>query len=380
MTQRKTITWAVLMTVSLGTIGLAHAGVRILTAGTPAVGTTPAVGNTTPDGAATGTPPFVKPIAAPPTSMPEQTVAQTPTTTSPSTASSAASSNTNTTNTTKTPTALPPLPESKAFHQTLKAAMPLTAGQIAQLREAINANRRAEEAPLSPAQPRIETINARIGVGAPPSVSVQSGYVSTVNVVDAYGRPWPIVRYSVGNPKAFTISMAGNSAAISDLQPYAQSDLALYLRGESVPLMIALLPGVQGTSGGGVVDYAVRLRVNAAEPGLPAPAGGMMGSANYTNALMSLTQGVAPAGAKSLHVLGEPSRVSAWVWEGPRGKRLLLRAPDTVIAPAWIATMQGPAGIHAWVLPDVKVVTISHDGIPHTLVLQHYRWQENHHG
>lgn len=324
----------------------------------------------------------VQPIAAPPTQA-QQTVDQTPSTQNVNSPAAASSTSTgamsNNQNPSGKPAPLPPLPESKAFHDTLKSAMPLSAGQIAQLREAINANRRAAEAPLSPAQPRIETINARIGVGSPPSVSVQSGYVSTVNVVDAYGRPWPIVRFSVGNPKAFNVSVAGNSAAISDLQPYAQSDLALYLKGESVPLMVALLPGVQGTTGGGIVDYAVRLRVNAAEPGLPAPSGGMMGDANYTNTLLSMVQGVAPAGAKSLHVLGDPSRVTAWAWEGPRGKRLLLRAPGTVIAPAWIATMQGPAGIQAWVMPDVKVVTLSHDGQTQIIELQRYNW-EAHHG
>ena len=127
----------------------------------------------------------VQPIAAPPTQA-QQTVDQTPSTQNMN-ASSASSTSTGamSNNPSGKPAPLPPLPESKAFNNTLKSAMPLSAGQIAQLREAINANRRAAEAPLSPAQPRIETINARIGVGSPPSVSVQSGYVSTVNVVDA---------------------------------------------------------------------------------------------------------------------------------------------------------------------------------------------------
>lgn len=365
----KRMVGALIVSGALGVWGTADAGVRILTPD--------AAGNT-------AMPVGAQPIAVPPpenTSMAQQTVAQTPAAQSPSGAPASTTPATIPPSTTPaTQDGLPPLPESKAFHDTLKAAMPLTAGQIAELREAINANRRAQEAPLSPAMPRIETINARLGVGAPPSVSVQSGYVSTINVVDAYGRPWSIVRFSVGNPKAFNVSVAGNSAAVSDLQPYAQSDLALYLRGESVPLMVALLPGVQGSSGGGIVDYAVRLRVNAAEPGLPTPVGGVMGGANYTNALLSLVQGVAPAGARRLHVLGDPARVSAWSWEGPRGKRLLLRAPATVIAPAWIATMRGPAGIHAWVLPDIKVVTVSRNGQPETISLQRYQWEDNHHG
>jgi intracellular multiplication protein IcmK len=277
-------------------------------------------------------------------------------------------------------TGLPPLPEGKAFQHTLKAAMPLTPAQIAQLRTAINANRQAQEAPLAPAMPRLSTINARIGVGNPPAIAVQGGFVSTINVVDAYGRPWPIVRYSLGNPKAFTASVAGNSAAISDLQPYAQSNLALYLQGEATPLMVALVPGAQSDSGGGVVDYSVRIRVNNPEPGLPAPAGGMAGGADYTNTLLSIVQGVGPAGAKHLRVVGDPARVEAWTWEGPRGTRLLLRAPATVIAPAWLATMQGPGGIQAWVLPDVHVVTLSQDGRTRMVVVKHFNWEGARHG
>lgn len=327
--------------------------------------------------------PGVQPIAPPPESASaEQTVQQTP---SSQSVSSKPSSSTPTdepaaTTATTTSSGLPALPESKAYEEDRDAAMPLTPAQIANLREAINANRQAEEAPLSPATPRMETINARLGVGNPPSISVQSGFVSTLNVVDAYGRPWPIVRESIGNPKAFSVSVAGNSAAISDLQPYAQSDLALYLKGEAVPLMVALNPGASGPQGGGVVDYAVRLRINAAEPGLPTPTGGMQGGADYTNVLLTLVQGVAPAGAKALHVLGDPARVQAWTWEGPRGPRLLLRAPATVLSPAWIATMQGPAGIQAWVLPNVRVVTLSHAGVPELVQMQRYRWEERHHG
>ena len=277
-------------------------------------------------------------------------------------------------------TALPPLPEGKAFQNSLKAAMPLTPAQIAQLRTAINANRQAQEAPLAPAMPRLSTINARIGVGNPPAIAVQGGFVSTINVVDAYGRPWPIERYSLGNPKAFTASVAGNSAAISDLQPYAQSNLALYLQGEATPLMVALVPGAQSDSGGGVVDYSVRIRINTPQPGLPAPAGGMAGGADYTNTLLSVVQGVGPAGAKHLRVVGDPARVEAWSWEGPRGTRLLLRAPATVIAPAWLATMQGPGGIQAWVLPDVHVVTLSQNGRTRMVVVKRFNWEGARHG
>ncbi len=272
---------------------------------------------------------------------------------------------------------LPPLPESQAFQGTLQSTMPLTPAQIAQLRQQINQNRRAEEAPLSPAQPIQSTINARLGVGSPPAISVQSGYVSTLNVVDAYGRPWPIVRKSVGNPKAFTVSVAGNSAAISDLQPYAQSDLALYLEGEATPLMVALVPGSMNAEGGGEVDYSVRLRVDTLEPGLPVPAGGVSGGGNYTNTLLSLAQDVAPDGAKPLDVVGDPARIEAWLWRGPRGVRVLIRAPGTVIAPAWIATMQGTADMQAWVLPDVRVFTLSRNGRPQTITLRRYGYQKN---
>lgn len=270
---------------------------------------------------------------------------------------------------------LPPMPETRAYRDDTEGALPLTQGQIRQLREAIGQQRQAEEAPLSPAMPRMETINAHIGTGAPPAIAVQQGYVSTVNVVDAYGRPWPIVRYSLGNPQAFNAEVASNSVSLSDLQPYAQSDIALYLLGESTPLMIALVPGAQGPSGGGVVDYSVRIRVDAAIPGEPVPAGGMAGGADYTNVLLSVVQGVAPAGAKGLRAEGVPDRVRAWEWDGPRGPRLLLRAPATVVAPAWIATMKGPAGIHAWVLPDVRVVTVSEDGRIRRIVLREHDWK-----
>ncbi|MBN6742078.1 hypothetical protein JKG47_16375 [Acidithiobacillus sp. MC6.1] len=357
--------------------GLAVAGVMILGPG----GAHP-LQRETPPFVANGAVPTsgVQPIASVPTASapaapPTSTTPQAPVDVSPN----YTSANPNAPQTAAT-AGLPPLPEGKAFQRTLKAAMPLTSAQIAQLRTAINANRQAQEAPLAPAMPRLSTINARIGVGNPPAIAVQGGFVSTINVVDAYGRPWPIERYSLGNPKAFTAAVAGNSAAISDLQPYAQSNLALYLQGEATPLMVALVPGAQSDSGGGVVDYSVRIRINTPEPGLPAPAGGMAGGADYTNTLLSIVQGVGPAGAKHLRVVGDPARVEAWTWEGPRGTRLLLRAPATVIAPAWLATMQGPGGIQAWVLPDVHVVTLSQNGRTRMVVVKHFNWEAARHG
>ena len=260
--------------------------------------------------------------------------------------------------------ALPPLPNSQAFHQAVQAHMPLSGGDIRSLRQRIDRNRQAEQAPLAPVMPRLTAVTARLGAGSPPAIAMHSGYATTLNFTDAYGRPWPIVHVGIGDKAAFAAQFAGDSLMLSVLEPYAQSNLAVWLAGESQPALLALVPS------GMVADYSVRVRVNAIEPGLPPPVGGSgVPNGNYTQVLLKLVQDLPPAGAQPLQVVGNPPRVTAWSWTGSHGHRLLLRTPMPVLAPAWVARMDGAAGIRTYVLPDVPTVTVSQNGHARTLTL-----------
>ena len=258
--------------------------------------------------------------------------------------------------------ALPPLPTMDTLHQAMRQKRPLNPGQVRWVRRQIAISQQAVQAPLSAVTPRIVGVTVHLDSGSPPAVALHAGYVTTLNFVDAYGHSWPVTHVAA-DVHDVSAQYAGDSVALSVIAPYAQSNLAVWLQGEPQPVLLSLVPAQ------GVADYAVHVRVDALEPGLPPPVGGGNATGGYTNVLLSLTQDIPPAGAQPLAIAGQPPRTSAWLWRGPRGPRLLLRVPHPVLAPAWVARMDGAAGIRAYVLPDVPAVTVSAAGRPETLNL-----------
>ena len=268
--------------------------------------------------------------------------------------------------------ALPPLPRVDALHQAMRAKRPLSPGQIRWVRHKIALNQQAAQAPLTAVTPRIVGLTVHLDSGAPPAVALHAGYVTTLNFMDAYGHPWPVTHVAA-DVHDVSAQYAGDSVALSVIAPYADSNLAVWLQGEPQPVLLSLVPAQ------GVADYAVHIRVDALEPGLPPPIGGGNATGSYTDVLLSLTQDIPPAGAEPLSIAGQPPRSSAWRWKGPHGARLLLRVPHPVLAPAWVSRMDGAAGIRAYILPDVPTVTVSAAGRPETLNLSRLPDEGGHH-
>jgi len=268
--------------------------------------------------------------------------------------------------------AMPPLPTVDALHQAMRAKRPLSPGQIRWVRRKIALSQQAAQAPLTAVTPRIVGVTVHLDSGAPPAVALHAGYVTTLNFMDAYGHPWPVTHVAA-DVHDVSAQYAGDSVALSVIAPYADSNLAVWLQGEPQPVLLSLVPAR------GVADYAVHVRVDALEPGLPPPIGGGDATGSYTNVLLSLTQDIPPAGAAPLSIAGQPPRSSAWLWQGPHGARLLLRVPHPVLAPAWVARMDGAAGIRAYILPDVPAVTVTVAGRPETLNLSRLPGVGGHH-
>ncbi|WCE92938.1 DotH/IcmK family type IV secretion protein [Acidithiobacillus ferriphilus] len=269
--------------------------------------------------------------------------------------------------------ALPPLPTVDALHQAMRAKRPLNPGQVRWVRRSIAISQQAAQAPLSAVTPRLVGVTVHLDSGSPPAVALHAGYVTTLNFVDAYGHPWPVTHVAA-DVHDVSAQYAGDSVALSVIAPYADSNLAVWLQGEPQPVLLSLVPAH------GVADYAVHVRVDALEPGLPPPVGGGNATGGYTNVLLSLTQDIPPAGAQPLTIAGQPPRTGAWLWRGPHGPRLLLRVPHPVLAPAWVSRMDGAAGVRAYVLPDVPAVTVSVAGQPETLNLSRLPGVGGHHG
>jgi intracellular multiplication protein IcmK len=243
-----------------------------------------------------------------------------------------------------------PLQE-KAFQNLSRQALPMSPGQIVQLKQMLAEAQRASAAPAdTPPRPVLTTQIANLAPGSiPPVIRLQQGFVTSIVFVDASGANWPIVSCNLGNPKAFNLLQwepGSNTIKIQALSMYTYGNLAVNLKGLSTPVMLTLMPGQK------TVDYRVDLRIPRLGPESKPDVSGAFLPASANNILLSVLDGVAPPGAKPLDVEGGDCQA----WE--IGNKMYLRTELTVLSPSWIAVMSSPDGTKAYEMvksPDVLV-------------------------
>lgn len=249
-----------------------------------------------------------------------------------------------------------------AFNAMLRQNMPLAPRQVVELHQQIDVAQRAAAIPANiPPKPVSTTLMVNLAPGTtPPAVRLAQGYVSSLVFVDSTGSPWPIAAYDIGNPKAVNIQWdsKSNILIIQAVAPYSDGDIVVRLVGLPTPVTLELVSGQR------VVDYRVDIHVSGIGPntkdipiGIPLP-----NSANQL--LLGVLDGVAPAGSKTLNVVG--ADCDAWLL----GEKMYLRTRLTVLSPGWIGKMVSPDGMQAYELPKTSSVLISRFGEPAELKIE----------
>lgn len=243
-----------------------------------------------------------------------------------------------------------------AFSNMMRQNIPLTPQQVVKLRQMIDSSQRAAATPpLIPPKPVSTTLMINQAPGAtPPAIRLAQGYVTTLVFVDSTGAPWPIASYDIGNPKASTIQWDGKSniLLIQAITPYSESNLVVRLAGLPTPVTLELVSGQR------VVDYRTDIHVSGIGPNaLDLPTGtGLPESANQL--LLSVLDGVAPAGSKQLMVKGGDAQ--AWLL----GDNMYVRTRFTVLSPGWIGKMVSPDGMNAYEMQKTSSILVSQYGQP----------------
>jgi len=249
-----------------------------------------------------------------------------------------------------------------AFNAMLKQNIPLAPRQVVELHQQIDVAQRAAAIPANiPPKPVSTTLMVNLAPGTtPPAVRLAQGYVSSLVFVDSTGSPWPIAAYDIGNPKAVNIQWDGKSniLIIQAVAPYSDGDIVVRLVGLPTPVTLELVSGQR------VVDYRVDIHVSGIGPNtkdipveIPLPS-----SANQL--LLGVLDGVAPAGSKTLNVIGADAE--AWLL----GEKIYLRTRLTVLSPGWMGKMVSPDGMQAYELPKTSSVLISRYGEPAELKIE----------
>lgn len=259
------------------------------------------------------------------------------------------------------PQNLPPLPAGALlpaepnFEDVMSRTLGLTPEQIRELRRQQNVRQRAaSELPMPAPKQVMGSVNASPSPGSvPPVIRLFPGFASALTFVDSTGALWPMENYAIGHDKMFDVKRMdgekGSMLSIAPMGTYAQTNLLVYLRGLSSPIVITFISGQRQ------VDLRTDVRVQGLGPNAQVAVGGLPASTNPT--LFTLLEGVAPPDSKELRVVGGDGR--AWL---SRTGLMYLRTPMRVISPNWIGSTRSADGTSAYEMKPANSIRVLREG------------------
>lgn len=246
----------------------------------------------------------------------------------------------------------------EAFGAALKQLLPLRPEEIRTVLESYDRTTESAELPVHPyPRPEFAVQNIPLDPGAKPVViSTAVGYVTTFNVLDASGKPWPIEDISwVGD---FDIDDASSKKAINILRitpqsAFAHGNVSMRLVGLDTPIILTL------ETNRDFVHYRFDAVIPKYGPSADAPLIEQQNMVSAGDAAMSgALEGVLPDGAKKLNVSGADGRTSAYRYHGTT----YLRTPLTLLSPGWNSSVTSADGTHVYALPNTPVLLMSDRG------------------
>lgn len=258
------------------------------------------------------------------------------------------------------PQTLPPLPSGMPsvepnFEEVMARVLGLTPDQIRELRRQQNQRQRAaSELPMPAPKQVLGSVTASPAPGsAPPVIRLFPGYASAMTFVDSTGSLWPIENFAIGHDKLFDIRRMdgekGSMLSVAPLGNYAQSNLVVYLKGLSSPIIVAFVTGQKQ------VDLRTDVRIQGLGPNAQVAVGGLPASANP--ALFTLLEGVAPSDSKELRMIGGEGR--AWL---SKSGTMYVRTSMRVISPNWISSTRSADGTSAYEMKPANSIRVLRDG------------------
>lgn len=243
--------------------------------------------------------------------------------------------------------------------------LPMETDEIRNFLQRLQDTQAAVQTPLAPVpQADIEVENLSLDPSAqPPVVELAVDNVTSLNLLDVTGQPWPIVDVAFGG--AFDVKLpepGGHIVRITPLKQYASGNISIRLLDFTTPLTFML------QSGTNTVHYRFDARVpeygpNALLPIISGPGGGLNGSSGINlfagdRVLTELLEGIIPEEAETLMVSGVDGRTSAYRF----GDGIFVRTPHTLLSPSWRSSARSSDGTNVYYVDNTPVLLLSKAG------------------
>lgn len=257
----------------------------------------------------------------------------------------------------KTPEEIQEELRQQSYDAAIEGLLPLRPSEIRELLERFDRTQESVELPVYPA-PRpevaVETLSLEPGT-KPTTIKVAHGYVTTLNILDSTGSPWPIEDITwAGNFEVIEVSGEGaHFIRITPQSEYAYGNMSIHLTSLQTPIIISL------ETSRDFVHYRFDAIVPEAGPFAKAPIiqSGLSVTAGDID-MAGFLEGVLPDGASRMSVSGVDSRTSAYTYDG----LTYLRTPLTLLSPAWVSSASSADGMRVYALSDAPVLLLSEKG------------------
>jgi len=258
----------------------------------------------------------------------------------------------------KTPEELEEQSRKQAFDAALNGLLPLRPNEIRTLMERYDRTQESVNVPIYPnPKPEIVVQNISLDPGvAPVSVMVSYGHVSTVNIMDATGAPWPVEDIAwAGDFEIIQATATENSSMIriTPQSEYAFGNMSLKLVDLQTPVILVF------ETSRDIVHYRFDAVIPERGPLSKTPIiqSGISITAGDSD-MTSVLEGIMPPGAERLDVSGVDNRTSAFNHNG----MTILRTPFTLLSPAWESSVSSSDGTNVYAFRQTPVVLLSQRG------------------
>lgn len=244
----------------------------------------------------------------------------------------------------------------EAFDAAVTGLFPLKPDQITDLLKYYDETSKVVESPpyeLPEPEVTVQTISLDPGV-RPPTINVAVGHVTTLNILDVTGAPWPVHDVSwAGDFEVVEPQEGGHMIRITPMGEFAYGNLSIRLLTLKTPITFSLRTArdkVHYRMDARVPEYGPYAKASLIDGTSELQAGSPM--------MTSVLDGAPPGDIVRLKVSGVDGRTTAYRQNGI----LYVRTPLNLLSPGWRSSVSSADGMHVYALDDTPVVLLSDKG------------------
>lgn len=244
----------------------------------------------------------------------------------------------------------------RAYDAALGTVLPLRPEEIREMLEYFRKSRQAAETPLVVPEAKVQVETISMDPSAVPSlIKLAPGHVTTLNIQDITGMPWPVRDVSwAGNFDVTPPDEGGHVIRITPLSAHGIGNISIQLVDLPTPITFSLQTGLS------ISHYRFDARIPKMGPLAAAPLidhGGLEAIAGDQN-LISFLEGIPPQASDKLDVQGVDGRTKIWSYQ----EQYFVRTPLVLLSPAWNSSVKSSDGMNVYALNEASVLLLSDNG------------------